>query len=137
MGHCPLDGSPGQVWCLDGLWHENPHLLTPSFYMTLAVPSTHGSCQTENLQRLVIEHGLLLFSCQLLISKCDAICVGSYPDVCHSLISWGCLWQRFKRSRALCPSAKREPFRMLTGAGAAKLYYICLGCVPFQPVEEP
>lgn len=109
---------------------------TPSC-LTLAVQSTRGSCWTENLQKWVTMHGLLLFSCQHLIFKCNAICVQSYPDVCHSLISWGCLWKCFKRSSALYPSDTINPFRMLYSTGAAKLYYICLKCVPFQFVEKP
>lgn len=76
------------------------------YYLISAVQSACGFCQTVNLQKRVIMHGLLLFSCQDLFFKCDAICVQSYPDVCCSLVSWGCLWKCSKRSSALYPSDK-------------------------------
>lgn len=106
-------------------------------YLISAFQSICDFCQTPNLQKWVIVHGLLLFSCQDLIIKCDAICVQSYPDVCCSLISWGCLWKCFKRSSALYPNDMISPFKMLYSAGAAKLYYLYLKCVPFQFVEKP
>ena len=124
------------VWMVCGT-KKPPLVDKKNSYLTVAVQSTRGCCRTENLQKWVIVHGLLLFSCQLLISQCDAVCVQSYPDVCHSLISWGCLWKRFKRSSALYPSDMINPFRMLYGTGAAKPCYICLKCVPFQFVEKP
>lgn len=138
--NCPLDGSPGKVLMLEGLWHEkNPkHVLTktPS-YLTWAVQVYLWFLSNWEFAEMSNSAWTTACCCQLLVSKCDAICVQSYPDVCRSLISWGCLWKRFKRSSALYPSDMINPFRMLHSTGAAKLYYICFKCVPFQFVEKP